>query len=147
MQEANTIRQQVSEKGHNLPLDRVHLMRSYCRLSDAELAMNNLANAKIHADTSLAFFKEFNATSSSLIVLRELGLCYESLGNVQRRIAMSHSVSPAERQTAQADARQWYLKSLGVWDEWNKRGAGTPASEHERRKMERLLAAPALVVQ
>ena len=41
----------------------------------------------------------------SLIVLRDLGLCYESLGNVQRRIAMSHSVSPAERQTAQAGRR------------------------------------------
>jgi tetratricopeptide (TPR) repeat protein len=139
LQEANTIRQAIARKGPNPPLDRVHLMRSYCRLSDAELAIKNLASAGMCADSSLPFFKEFNAASPSLIVLRDLGFCYEDLGNVQRQTAMSHSVSALERQTAESDARQWYLKSDAVWNEWKRRGAATPASERERHKVERLL--------
>jgi len=37
------------------------------------------------------------------------------------------------------DMSRWYLKSVGVWDEWNKRGAATPESEAERRNVQRLL--------
>jgi hypothetical protein len=139
LQEANTIRQAIARKGPNPPLDRMHLMRSYCRLSEAELAIKDLAKAGIYADSSLPFFKEFDATSPSLIVLRDLGLCYEDLGNVKQQTAMSHSVSSLERQTAESDAREWYLKSDAVWNEWERRGAATPASEHERHKVERLL--------
>jgi serine/threonine protein kinase len=139
LQEANAIRGEIARKGPNTPLDRVHLMRSYCRLSDTELAIKNLADAGVYADSSLPFFKEFNVTSPSLIVLRDLGICYENLGNVQLQTAMSHSVSPLERQTAESNARHWYLKSDAVWTEWNRRGAETPASERESHNVERLL--------
>jgi eukaryotic-like serine/threonine-protein kinase len=108
-------------------------------LSDAELGVGNLSQAQQYADAALPFLNEFNPASPSLLVLREVGLCDESMGNVQRQIAMNHSISTSEQQTAQAEARQWYLKSADVWNEWNRRGASTPESERERHKVERLL--------
>ena len=96
-------------------------MRSYCRVSDAELAVNDLAKAREYAHSSLPFLNEFSTTSPSLLVQRDVGLCYESLGNVQRQMAMSRSASPAERKTAAAAARQWYLKSDAVWNEYHTR--------------------------
>jgi hypothetical protein len=109
-------------------------------LSDAELAVGDLVQARQFANSAPPFFDEFKLTSPSLLVLRDVGFCFESLGNVQRRIALDHSLSAAERRTAEADARNWYLKSAGVWNEWNRRGAATPESDIERHKIERLLA-------
>src|SRR5262249_16750747 len=45
LQDANSIRQEIAKTGPNPPADRVRLMRSYCRLSSAELAMNQMADA------------------------------------------------------------------------------------------------------
>jgi eukaryotic-like serine/threonine-protein kinase len=115
-------------------------MRAFCRLSDAELAVNDLANAERYADSAAAFFNEFKLTSPSLIVLRDIGLCDESMGKLQHRIAMDRSLSPSERNAAETASRQWYGKSLDVWNEWVRRGGSTPESETERRKVERLLA-------
>jgi serine/threonine protein kinase len=139
LQDANTIRQAIARKRPNPPIDRVRLMRSYCRLSDAELAMRDLADARMYADSSLPFLKEFNTASPSLLVLRELGFCYETLGNVQRRMAMDRTLPSADRESAAAAAHDWYGKSLDVWKEWDRRGAATPESELERHKAEQLL--------
>ena len=114
-------------------------MRSYCRLSDAELAMNHIADARGYAASALPILAGFKVTSPSLMVLRDLGFCYESLGNVQRSLAADRSGSLAERRAAQAQAREWYQKSSGVWNEWFRRGAATPESEAARHKIERLL--------
>jgi serine/threonine protein kinase len=140
LQEANTIRQETARKGPNPPLDRMHLMRSYCRIADTELAAGNLNEARHYADLSLPYFNEFIPASPDMFVLRDLGLCYESQGNVQRQIAMTPSVSASERQAAQAEEREWFSKSDAVWNEWKRRGAATPASEHERLKVEQVLA-------
>jgi len=139
LQEANTIRQEMTRKGPNPPLDRMHLMRSYCRIADAELAIGNLGEARHYADLSLPSFNEFTPASPDMFVLRDLGFCYESLGNVQRQIAMNRSASASEWQATQAEEREWYSKSAAVWNEWKRRGAATPASERERVKVERLL--------
>src|SRR5215813_4513443 len=88
LQEANAIRQEMARTDPTPPLDRVHLMRSYCRLSDAELAMNNIADARKDAEATVPFFNEFKMTSPSLVVLRDIAFCYESLGDVERRVAM-----------------------------------------------------------
>jgi hypothetical protein len=101
--------------------------------------MKDLAGAKQHADSSVTFLKEFTVTSPSLLVLRDIGFCYESLGNVQRRLAMDQSVPPAERAAAATASRDWYTRSAAVWNEWAKRGAATPESEIERHKVEDLL--------
>ncbi|MBV9268573.1 MAG: hypothetical protein JO061_20560 [Acidobacteriaceae bacterium] len=106
---------------------------------DAELAVNDVPKAQQYTNLSLPFLNTFPLTSPDLRILRDVGLCYETLGNVQTRIAMNHSVSLADRQTARLAARGWYLKSAIVWNEWNKRGAATPESELERHKVERLL--------
>jgi hypothetical protein len=139
LQEANVIRQEMARTGPNPPRDRVHLMRSFCRLSDAELDMKDAGSAKHHADSSVPFFKEFRITSPSLVVLRDVGFCYESLGKVQRRAAMDQSLPPAEREAAAAASRDWYARSSAVWNEWVKRDAATPESEIERHKVEHLL--------
>jgi serine/threonine protein kinase len=128
-QEANRIRQEIAEASPESALDRLHLMRSYCRLSDAELAMSNLAGAGRYVNSVIPFFSEFKLTSPSLMVLRDLGLCYETLGNVRRKARVIE------------ESRQWHSKSLDIWNEWRRRGAATPGSEVERRKVQRLLQA------
>jgi serine/threonine protein kinase len=136
---ANSVRKQLVSSGSGEPQDRLALMRSYCKVSDAELVMNNVENARKYADSSVPFFNEFKVTSPSLVVLRDIAFCYESLGNVRHRIALDQSFSGSERHAAEADSREWYRKSAGVWNEWHRLGAATPESEIERRKVERLL--------
>ena len=137
--EVNALRQKVASTEPDLPMHRQNMMRSYCRLSDAELAVNDLATARRYADLSVRFLNTFPLTSPDLRILRDVGLCYESLGNLQRQIAMDQSFSAGERRAAELEARQWYLKSSEVWHEWDQRGASTPESQAERRKIEHLL--------
>src|SRR5258707_7478673 len=100
-------------------------MRSYCRLSDAELAMNHIADARSHSAAALPILAAFKVTSPSLMVLRDLGFCYESLCNVQRSLAADRSGALAEPRVAQAPARGWYQKSSGVWYGSLRRRAAT----------------------
>jgi hypothetical protein len=138
LQEATTLRQELA-KSDPPPLARLYLMRSYCRLSDAELAVNDLARARQHADAARPFFDEFKVTSPSLIVLRELGFCYKSLGTVYGRGAVDPTLLVPARSAAAAESQQWLQRSDEVWTDWERRGAATPASEAERRKVEILL--------
>jgi len=114
-------------------------MRSYCKLSDAELAVNDLTKARQYANAALPLLDKFNVTSPSLLISRDLGFCYESQGMVQHYIAMDQQLSSTERLTAEAEARGWYSKSAEAWSTWNKRGAATPESERERHKVENFL--------
>jgi serine/threonine protein kinase len=141
LQEANSIWREQVAASPGKPQYRMSLMRSYCKLSDAELAVNDLAKARQYADFSLPFLKEFNQTAPSLLVVRDVGFCFESLGSLQQRIAKDRSLSPSARLAAEAESHQWFQKSADAWNEWNRRGAATPESELERRKVERLLAA------
>jgi serine/threonine protein kinase len=141
LQEDNRIRLELTKTGRNFLVYQIFLMRSYCKLVDAELAVNDRAKAKQYADSAVPFIDEFKVASPSLLVLRNLGFCYESIGNIQRRIAGDRLLSASERQTALADAREWYAKSAAVWEEWNRRGVATPESELERRKVENFLQA------
>jgi serine/threonine protein kinase len=139
LQEANRIRQDIVRSSPNSPLERLHLMRSYCRLSDAELGMNDLASAREQAASSLRLLNEFQLGSPSLLVVRDMGFCYESLGNLQRAVVHNFASSLSERRAAKAQAHEWYSKSLDAWGEWVRRGAATPESEVERRRVEHLL--------
>ena len=117
-------------------------MRSYCKLGDAELAIGDLSQARQYAGSALPFFAEFRPDSQSLLVLRDVGFCYETMGNVQQRIASDRLLSAPSRRVAHEDAHEWYLKSAAVWKEWNARGAATPESEAERLKIDRLVSTP-----
>ena len=134
--EANLIRKEL---GHASPHGHLHLMRSYCKLSDAELDMKNIVEARQYANAALPLLGAFQVTSPSLLVLRDIGFCYESEAEVQHRIALDLALSPGERWNAAAASRDWYQKSLETWTTWNRRGAATPESERERHKVEHLL--------
>ncbi len=136
--EANSIRRELAETS---PHGRLHLMRSYCKLSDAELILHDPRKAREYANAALPFLDQFEVTSPSLLVLRDLGFCYESEAAVQHRIAADRVLSPPERMAAEAESRTWYQRSADVWATWGRRGAATPESEHERRKVEHLLKA------
>jgi serine/threonine protein kinase len=138
LMEANLIRRELAETS---PHARLHLMRSYCKLSDAELVLNNPIKAQQYANAALPFLDQFEVTSPSLLVLRDVGFCYESEAAVQHRMASNQVLSPPERSAAEAESHTWYQRSADVWATWNKRGAATPESEHERRKIEHLLRA------
>ena len=137
--EANLIRRELAETS---PHGRLHLMRSYCKLSDAELAVANIAKARQYADAALPFLGEFAVTSPSLLVLRDVGFCFESEAELQHRLATDQVYPPAERLAAEAESRTWYRKSADVWTTWNARDAATPESERERRKVEHVLKKP-----
>jgi predicted aminopeptidase len=114
-------------------------MRSYCKLSDAELAVKDPARARQYANAALPFLDKFNVTSPSLLVLRDLGFCFESEGAVQHRVSIDRELPSAERLTAGAESRRWYSKAAEAWSTWNARGAATPESERERHRVENLL--------
>jgi serine/threonine protein kinase len=139
LEDANSVWQQLVHASPGKPQYRMSLMRSDCKLSDSELAINNLNKARQYADSAVRFFDDFKITSQSLLVLRDLGFCYESLGNVQRQISMNSSFSAARRHAAHTQAQHWFQKSAEVWSEWKRRDASTPESEIERHKVERLL--------
>ena len=139
--EANRLRREAANTGPELAEDRLHMGRSNCLLSDAELALGNVSKAREHTDRCRQFLDEFQMSSPSLLVLRDLGYCYRVLGDVQSRIAKDRSLTSAERNAAAAVSRDWYSKAYAVWSEWVKRGAATAESEVERRKVERLLRA------
>ena len=139
LEDANSVWQQLVHASPGKPQYRKSLMRSDCKLSDSELAVNNLDKARQYADSAVRFFDDFKITSQSLLVLRDLGFCYESLGNVQRQISMNSSFSAARRHAAHTQAQHWFQKSAEVWSEWKRRDASTPESEIERHKVERLL--------
>jgi eukaryotic-like serine/threonine-protein kinase len=144
LQEANLVRQELAETS---PHGFLHLMRSYCKLSDAELAVNDLAKARQYANAALPFLDKFDAASPSLLVLRDLGFCYESEGAVQHHIATEGKLPSAEQLTAEVESRKWYSKSAEAWSTWNKRGAATPESERERHKVVNILKAAGTIPQ
>jgi serine/threonine protein kinase len=137
--EANQIRRELAETS---PHGRLHLMRSYCKLSDAELAVADISKAREYADAALPYMGGFAVTSPSLLVLRDLGFCFESEGGLHHRLATDRLYPPPERLAAEAESRTWYRKSEDVWTTWNARNAATPESERERRKVERVLKKP-----
>ena len=136
LREANLGRQELAETS---PHGLLHLMRSYCKLSDAELAVKDLTKARQYANAALPLLDKFHVTSPSLLVLRDLGLCYESEGALQHDVAMDRKLPSAERLTAEAESRRSYSKSAELWSTWNQRQAATQESEHERHKVENLL--------
>jgi eukaryotic-like serine/threonine-protein kinase len=131
--EANLVRRELSETS---PHGRLHLMRSYCKLSDAELAAGNVGKAREYADAARPFMGEFSTTSPSLLVLRDVGSCFASEAGFEHSLATDKNSPPALRVAAETESRSWYEKSLNVWTTWNTRGAATPESERERRKVE-----------
>jgi len=144
LQEANLARQELAETS---PHGLLHLMRSYCKLSDAELGVKDVAKARQYANAARPFLDKFDVTSPSLLVLRDLGFCYESEGAVQHRIAIDRKLPSAERLTAEAESLRWYSKSSAAWSTWNERGAATPESERERHKVDNFLKGSGTVSQ
>jgi serine/threonine protein kinase len=140
LEEANSSWKKLVAESPHKPQYQMSLMRSYCKLSDAELYRNDIAPARKYADSAMPFLAKFKPDAPSLLVLRDVGFCDESMGNLQRHIAAEQSLSLPERQAAEAASRQWYKESTAAWAEWDRRGAATPESQAERRKVERLLA-------
>ena len=139
LEDANSNWQELIRSGSAEPQDQRFLMRSYCRLSDARLALNDLPEAEQHVNSALPFFEHFKPSGASLTVLRDLGFCYEALGHVYERIAHTRAATRETRRAARAQAREWYSQSLAAWGTWRSRGIATPESEVERLKVEHLL--------
>jgi eukaryotic-like serine/threonine-protein kinase len=134
--EANSIRRELAETS---PHGRLHLMRSYCKLSDAELSLDNPGKARQYAIAALPLLNQFDPSSPSLLVLRDVAFCDASEGAMQHRLASDQALPSPQRQAAEAESRSWYLKSDAVWTTWVKRDAATPESESERHRVEHLL--------
>jgi tetratricopeptide (TPR) repeat protein len=139
LQDANRIWIELARASPGRPQFRMSLMRSYCKLTDAELAAGNLTQARQFAKAALPFLNEFTPISPSLLVLRDVAFCDASLGNLQRQIAKDRSLTSFQRHAAETESHDWFQKSNDVWKEWNRRGGSTPESELERNKVVGLL--------
>jgi tetratricopeptide (TPR) repeat protein len=135
-----SIQQVQSRNQDNLVLHNALYALDFLRGDSAAIAKQQQWFAgRPEENVGLSLASDTEAYASHLGNARELTK-RESLGNVQREIALSRSFSAGERHRAEAEARKWYLKSSDVWNEWNRRGAATPESEIERHKVERRLA-------
>ena len=139
LEAANAQRRQLASTDPDVPERRLHMMRSYCRLSEAALGVRDVTKARQYGEAALPYLKEFKPDSPSLLVLREVGSCDESMGNLRQQMAKERSLTAAQREMLRAESLEWYRKSLAVWSEWGRRGAATPESERERVKVERIL--------
>jgi hypothetical protein len=141
LEDAYELRLKRAATDPDLPDYRLNLIRTSCRLGEAEAGAHNLAKAKIYADGARAYLDTLSVQSASLFVLRAIGQCAESLGRMQRVMAADPSATPAERRRAEAESRESFQKSADVWTEWSRRGA-TPESDRARRRMVQLLRSP-----
>jgi eukaryotic-like serine/threonine-protein kinase len=134
--EANAIRRELAETS---PHGRLHLMRSYCKLTDAALSLNNPGKARQYAMAALPLLNEFDPGSASLLVLRDVAFCDASEAAFQHLVASDRATPLLERDVTEADSQSWYQKSDAVWTTWVARDAATPESESERHRIEHLL--------
>ncbi len=134
--EAHTLRRELSDDS---PHARLHLMRSFCELSDAQLAVNNVPAAVTAAGQALPLLAGYGLSSPSLMVLRDVGLCYASEGALQARLAGDTHRTAADRAGARQAAIDFFQQSARVWEEWARRGASTEESERERRRVNEVL--------
>ena len=139
--EANGIRQKLAKTDPGSAEDRLHMARSYCRLGEAELGINDLGKAREYAGRCAPYLSEFRLSSPSLLFLRDLGYCYKALGNVHSGLTADRSLSAEARRVEAVEAKDWYTKGAAVWREWDRRGAATAESEAERMRVEHLLQA------
>jgi tetratricopeptide (TPR) repeat protein len=139
LKEANRMWNELATASPGKPQYRMSVMRSYCKLTDAELVVGDLAQARQFAAAALPFLSEFTPASPSRLVLRDVGFCDASLGSLQHRIAKGRSLTSLERHAAATESRDWFQKSDAVWREWDRRGGSTPESELKHNKVLRLL--------
>jgi serine/threonine-protein kinase len=74
LEEANSGWKRLAAESPHKPQYQMSLMRSYCRLSDAELSLNDIGSARKYADSALPLLDKFKPDAPSLLVLRDVVL-------------------------------------------------------------------------
>lgn len=65
---------------------------------------------------------------ASLYVLREFANCYEVSARLELQLARSPGLNRVQKLERWTQARDWYRKSMAIWNEWESRGIGDPPS-------------------
>ncbi len=108
-----------------LQSDRV---QAYVMLGDLELRSRNLRAAEGDYRTAADLGERVAADHPFLERLAYLSICYERLGAFYRS------------QGKWREARDWYVKSLQIWTDWNKHGVSSVFDARRRTEVAKALA-------
>ena len=134
--------EQANLSSHGL----IHLMGAYCKLADVELEAHNLPEASRYAENMSTLLQQYDRNSPSLLVLRNVGLCLRTQGDVSLTKARANHESRAIRTSETSAAVDSYEQSRQIWMKWQQRGVTSPESLREARRVEtRLRQAQALL--
>ncbi|ADV83559.1 serine/threonine protein kinase [Terriglobus saanensis] len=134
--------EQANFSSHGL----IHLMGAYCRLADVELEAHNLTEATRYAEDASPLLQQYDRNSPSLLVLRNVSLCLRTQGDVHLSKAREIAGSGTARTSEVQAAIYSYEQSSQIWRKWQQRGAASPESTREARRVEiRLHQAQALL--
>ena len=136
LQQNRSIRAEQADK---TPHGLLHLMSADCELGDAELAAGQVERAAGYLREAMPLAAQYHHDSPSLLVLRNVGLCLRTDGSLHLRRAMSTTPSHARKEEAEAAVQQ-LEKSHHIWSLWSQRGASSPESIAEAKRVEALLS-------
>jgi tetratricopeptide (TPR) repeat protein len=132
----------AGEAGSNSSLQR-ELATAYEKVGDiqgnpyyANLGDTDGALASYRKATSIRerLHKVGSTTENEMELERNLGLCYEKLGQVSERLGANHKRSAPERARDWVDARGWYRKGLDLFSGLRDRGTLMPADSEQPKK-------------
>jgi serine/threonine protein kinase/tetratricopeptide (TPR) repeat protein len=96
-------------------------------LGDALLGKGDWAGAREHYEKALSMGETLVAANPADESFRlQLAEDYEDLGKLNATLAARPGLSRAERRARWQEARDWYRRSLEVWDDWGRRAPSGP---------------------
>jgi tetratricopeptide (TPR) repeat protein len=110
------------------------LVRIYRGIGDAELALGDKEQALEHFTQALSVTEDLvRRAPANLYFQRYRADALESLGQYYATLGLS-------RPELKAEARQWFRKSLAVWQDWKRRNIGAPYAGMREREVTALIA-------
>ena len=104
-------------------------------LAEALSATGNTSDALGHARQSLSLLQQMSAADPTNVVYeRNLGLCYEKLGQVSERLGANEKRAIVDRSKDWADARGWYRKGFDLFSALRNHGTLMPADAKEPKE-------------
>jgi tetratricopeptide (TPR) repeat protein len=132
---AFTIRQEIADEDPKNVQARFDLAVAHGDLAEALSATGNTSDALGHARQSLSLLQQMSAADPTNVVYeRNLGLCYEKLGQVSERLGANEKRAIVDRSKDWADARGWYRKGFDLFSALRNHGTLMPADAKEPKE-------------
>jgi eukaryotic-like serine/threonine-protein kinase len=132
---AFTIRERIAAQDPKNVQARFDLGVAHADLAEALNATDDHTQAVTHAQQALSILQNLSAADpTNAVYQRNVGLCYEKLGQIYEDLAGDQKRSAADREKNWADARGWYRKGLDLFSGLRKRGTLMPVDADQPQK-------------